>query len=89
MEKATRTDQEEDFATERNKIKEENNDTKRELARLKQLCAKNQIDTSTREEKEAQKGAQLASKGGRADKKSTSASTAPPAADDTATGADV
>jgi hypothetical protein len=35
--KATKTDQEADFATEHNKFKEENNDTKSELARLKQL----------------------------------------------------
>ncbi len=54
--KATKTDQEADFSTERKKLKEENNDTKRELARLKQLCAKNQIDTSTRKQKEDQKG---------------------------------
>ncbi len=86
--KATRTDQEADFATERNKLKEENNDTKREFARLKQLCAKNQIDTSNGKEKEAQKVAQRASKGGRADKKSTAASTAPTSADDVAVGAD-
>jgi hypothetical protein len=86
--KATRTDQEADFATEHKKLKEENNDTKREFARLKQLCAKNQIDTSNRKEKEAQKGAQRASKGGRADKKSTAASTVPPAADDAVAGAD-
>jgi hypothetical protein len=87
--KATRTDQEADFATERKKLKEENNDTKRDLTRLKQLCAKNQIDTSNLKEKEAQKGAQRASKGGRADKKSTAASTVPTAADDAAAGADV
>ncbi len=86
--KSTRTDKEADFATEHKKLKEENNDTKRELARLKQLCAKNQIDTSNRKEKEAQKGEQRASKGGRADKKSTPASTAPTAADDAAAGAD-
>ncbi len=88
MTKATRTDQEADFATERKKLKEENNDTKRELDRLKQLCDRNQIDTSTHKQKEDQKGAQRASKGGRADKKSTSTSTAPPAADDAAAGAD-
>jgi hypothetical protein len=46
-----------DFTTERKKLKEDHNDTKRELARLKQLCAKNQIDTSTRKQKEEQKGA--------------------------------
>jgi hypothetical protein len=86
--KATRTDQEEDCATKRKKLKEENNDTKREIARLKQFCAKNQIDTSTHKEKEAQKGAQRASKGGRADKKSTATSTAPPDADDPTAGAD-
>jgi hypothetical protein len=87
--KATKTDQEADFATEHKKLKEENNDTKRELTRLKQLCAKNQIDTSTRKQKEEQKGAQRASKGGRPDKKSTAASTVSPAVDDAAAGADV
>jgi hypothetical protein len=86
--KATRTDQEADFATKHKKLKEENNDTKRELTRLKQLRAKYQIDTSNRKEKEAQKSAQHASKGGRADKKSTVTATAPPAADDAAPGAD-
>jgi hypothetical protein len=86
--KATKTDQDADFATERKKLKEENNDTKCELARLKQLCAKHHIDTSTRKQKEDQKGAQRASKGGRADKKSTSDSIAPPAAVDAAAGAD-
>jgi hypothetical protein len=60
--KATKTDQEADFATERKKLKEEHNDTKRELVRLKQLCVKNQIDTSTRKQKEEQKGAQRVSK---------------------------
>ncbi len=50
--------------------------------------AKHHIDTSTRKQKEDQKGAQRASKGGRADKKSTSDSIAPPAAVDAATGAD-
>ena len=87
--KATKTDQEADFATERKKLKEENNDTKRELAHLKQLCARNHLDTSTRKQKEEQKGAQRASKGGRPDKKSTAASTASPAADDAVAGADV
>jgi hypothetical protein len=86
--KATKTDQEADFATEHKKLKEENNDTKRELARLKQLCVKNQIDTSTRKQKEEQKGAQRVSKGGRPDKKSTAVSTASPVADDAAAGAD-
>jgi hypothetical protein len=55
--KATKTDQEADFATECKKLKQEHNDTKHELAHLKQLCAKNQIDTSTRKQKEEQKGA--------------------------------
>ncbi len=86
--KATKTDQEADFATESKKLMEENNDTKRELVRLKQLCSKNQIDTSTCKQKEDQKGAQRASKGGRSDKKSTSASTVPSVADDVAAGTD-
>jgi tyrosyl-tRNA synthetase len=51
--KVTKTDQEADFK----KLKQEHNDTKRELAHLKQLCVKNQIDTSTRKQKEEQKGA--------------------------------
>jgi hypothetical protein len=50
--KATKTDQEADFATERKKLKESNNDTKCELDRLQQLCVKHQIDTSTRKQKE-------------------------------------
>ncbi len=48
----------------------------------------NSIDTSTRKQREEQKGAQRASKGGRPDKKSTAASTVSPAADDAAAGAD-
>jgi hypothetical protein len=86
--KSTKTDQEADFATERKKLKQEHNDTKRELAHLKQVCARNNFDTSTRKQREEQKGAQRASKGGRPDKKSTAASTASPAADDAAAGAD-
>ncbi len=58
------------------------------MTRLKQLRAKYQIDTSNHKEKEAQKGAQHASKGGRADKKSTVAATAPPAAVDAVPGVD-
>ena len=58
------------------------------LARLKQLCAKNQIDTSTRKQKEERKGDQRVSKGGRSDKKSTAASSASPVADDAVAGAD-
>ena len=50
--KATKTDQEADFATERKKLKESNNDTKCELDRLQQLCAKHQIETSTHKQKE-------------------------------------
>ncbi len=63
-------------------------DTKRELDRLKQLCAKHEIDTSTRKQKEERKGEQCAAKGGRAAKRVPAASTAPPAADDAAAVAD-
>jgi hypothetical protein len=86
---STKTDQEADFATERKKLKQEHNDTKRELAHLKQVCARNHLDISTHKQREEQKGAQRACKGGRPDKKSTAASTASPAADDAAAGADV
>jgi hypothetical protein len=88
--KSTKTDQDQeaDFAAERKKLNKDLNDTKRELAHIKQVCARNNYDISTRKQKEEQKGAQRASKGGRPDKKSTAASTASPAADDAAAGAD-
>jgi hypothetical protein len=54
--KAPKTDQDGDFTTERKKLKQEQHDTKRELDRLKQLCDKHQIDTSTRKQKEERKG---------------------------------
>jgi hypothetical protein len=53
--KVTKTDQDADFTTERKKLKQEHHDTKGELDRLKQLCTKNQIDTSTRKQKEERK----------------------------------
>ena len=55
---------------------------------LKQLCAKHQIDTSSRKQKEERNSEQRAAKGGRSANRSTSASAAQPAADDAATGSD-
>jgi hypothetical protein len=46
--KTTKTDQDADFASEHKILLQEHNDTKCELDRLKDLCAKNQIDISTR-----------------------------------------
>jgi hypothetical protein len=46
---------------EHKKLKQDHHDTKRELDRLKQLCSKNQIDTSTRKQVEERKAAQRAS----------------------------
>jgi hypothetical protein len=55
---------------------------------LKQLCAKHQIDTSSRKQKEARNAAQRAAKGGRSANRPTSVSAAQPAADDAAAGSD-
>jgi hypothetical protein len=85
--KATKTDQEADFAVDRKKLPQETNDHKREANRLRQLCAKHKIDTATRKQKDEQQREQPASKDKSA-KKSTAASTVHPAADDTAAGAD-
>ena len=52
--KAAKTDQEADFAAERKKLTQETNTYKREVTRLKELCAKNKIDTTTRKQREAQ-----------------------------------
>jgi hypothetical protein len=70
-------------------MKQEHHDTKRELDRLKQLCAKNQIDTSTRKQVEERKDERCAVKGGRVANRPTTVSTEPPVADDTAGGDDV
>jgi hypothetical protein len=86
--KSTNTDQDGDFVEELKKLKQEQHDTKRELDRLKQLCVKHQIDTSTRKQKEERTGEQCATKGGRAANRVPVASTTPPAVDDTAAGAD-
>ena len=48
--KTTKTDQDSDYTSERKKLAQEHNDTKRELAQLKDICAKNQIDISTRKQ---------------------------------------
>ena len=85
--KATKPDQEVDFVAERKKLAQEANDQKREANRLRQLCAKHKIDTSTRKQKEAEEREQRAPKD-KSTKKSTAASTAQPAADDTAAGTD-
>ena len=85
--KAAKTDQEADFAVERKKLTQETDTYKREIAHLRQLCAKNKIDTSTRKQREAQERDLRAPKEKSA-KKSTAASTAQPAADDAAAGAD-
>jgi hypothetical protein len=86
--KASKTDQDGDFATERKNLKQEQHDTKSEFDRLKQLCVKHQIDTSTREQKEKRKGEQRVTKGGRPVNRVPAASTTPPAADDVTPGAD-
>ncbi len=86
--KASTTDQDGDFATERKNLKQEQHDTNREFDRLKKLCVKPQMDTSTREKKEEHKGEQRVTKGGRAVNRVPSASTTPPAADDVTPGAD-
>ncbi len=86
--KASKTDQDGDIVTERKKLKQEQHDTKSELDRLKQLCAKHQINTSTRKQKEDRKGEQRAVKGDRTANRTPSASTVPPASDDVAAGAD-
>jgi hypothetical protein len=85
--KAIKTDQETDFTEDRKKLAQEENDYKREVNRLKQLCATHKIDTTTRKQKDEQHREQPASKDKSA-KKSTVASTAQPAAVDAAAGAD-
>ena len=84
--KATKTDQDSDFAADRKKLAQEANDHKREANRLRQLCAKHKIDTATRKQRDEQQREQRVSKDKSA-KKSTAASTAQPAAD-AAAGAD-
>ncbi len=85
--KATKTDQDSDFAADRKKLVQEANDHKREVNRLRQLCAKHMIDTVTRKQRDEQQREQRVSKDKSA-KKSTAASTAQPATDDAAAGAD-
>ncbi len=82
--KAFKTDQESDFASEHKKLARETNDHKREVPCLKELCARNKIDTSTRKQKGERKREQRASKASKPAKKSTVASTTQPTADDTA-----
>ena len=84
--KAAKTDQEADFAADRKKLTQETDTYKREITHLRHLCAKNKIDTSTRKQREAQERELRAPKDKSA-KKSTAASTAHPAADDAAAGA--
>jgi hypothetical protein len=55
---------------------------------LKQLCAKHQIDTSSRKEKETRNAAQRAAKGGRSANRPTADSAAQPVSDDAAAGTD-
>ena len=50
--KTTETYQEADFTVEHKKVTQETNDHKSEVARLRQLCAKNKIDTTTRKQRE-------------------------------------
>ena len=85
--KATKTDQDSDFAAEHKKLTQETDTYKREIAHLRQLCAKNKIDTTTRKQKDEQQREQRVSKDKSA-KKSTAASTDQSAADDAAAGAD-
>ena len=84
--KATKPDQDSDFAADRKRLAQEANDHKREANRLRQLCAKHKIDTATRKQRDEQQREQRVSKDKSA-KKSTAASTAQPAAD-AAAGAD-
>jgi hypothetical protein len=85
--KATKTDQEADFAADHKKLVQEANDHNHETNRLRQLCAKHQIHTTTRKQQKEQQRAQRASKDKSA-KKSTTASTVQAVTDDTAAGAD-
>jgi hypothetical protein len=55
---------------------------------LKQLCAKHQIDTSSRKQKETHNSMHRAVKGGRSANSPTTTSVAQPASDDVAAGAD-
>jgi hypothetical protein len=55
---------------------------------LKQLCAKHQIDTSSRKQKEEHNSEQRATKGGRSANRPITASADHPAVDDAAAGAD-
>ncbi len=54
---------------------------------LKQLCAKHQIDTSSRKQKEERNSEQCDAKGGRSANRPTTASATQPASDDAAAGA--
>ena len=85
--KATKPDQDSDFAADHKKLDQEANDHKREANRLRQLCAKHKIDTATRKQKDEQQREQRASKDKSA-KNPTDPSTAQPDADDAAAGAD-
>ena len=82
--KATKADQESDFAAEHKKLAQETNDHKREVPCLKELCARNKIDTSTRKQKGEREREQRASKENKPVKKSTVSSTTQPTVDDTA-----
>ncbi len=67
---------------------QEHHETKSEIDQLKQLCAKNQIDTSSRKQKEEHKDEQCVVKGGRSCNSSTVVSATQYTGDDVATGAD-
>ena len=82
--KASKSDQEADFTAEHKKLAQEAHDYKSDTSRFKELCARNNIDTTTRTQKEARKREQCASKNNKSVKKSTVASTAQPAFEEAA-----
>jgi len=88
--KASKTDQDADYAVERKKLNKDHNDAKRELSRLKKLCADKGVDTSTRKQQKEAKREQRAAKGGRPVNHSrpTASATAQPASNDEAAGVD-